>query len=243
MAKMRLDKFLSNMGCGSRKEVRAFVKKGAVTVDGAKVSDFDMKIETGANRICLFDEEITFREHIYLLMNKPEGVITATDDPSNRHTTVIDLLSDEYACFGLFPVGRLDKDTVGLLILTDDGIFAHKTLAPKNRVPKVYYAVIEGCVSQNAINSFKNSVVLDDGYVCAPAELEISASNAEKSEVLVTLTEGKFHQVKRMFAAIGKRVLYLRRIGFGGIKLDESLAEGECRELTECEHEKIQEYL
>jgi 16S rRNA pseudouridine516 synthase len=166
-------------------------------------------------------------------MNKPDGVISATYD--NRDETVVDLLEVEHQVFEPFPVGRLDKDTVGLLLLTNDGELNHRLISPKWKVDKVYFAKIDKEVTEADIKAFQKGITLDDGYVCKEAKLEIQSASEEGSEVLVTIQEGKFHQVKRMFEAVGKKVVYLKRIEFGTLKLDEDLEEGEYRELTEKE--------
>lgn len=227
----RLDKIISNLGYGSRKEVKIMVKKGMVVVDGIIVKDSGMQIDPEKANIIINGEEINYRKYIYLMMNKPDGVVSATFD--NYDETVIDLLHPEHQVFKPFPVGRLDKDTVGLLLLTNDGELNHKLLAPKSHVDKVYYARINLAVDENDIKAFNEGIVLDDGYKCMSAKLEILSTSEEGSEIQVTIQEGKYHQVKRMFQARGKKVVYLRRIKFGDLLLDESLEEGEYRELTE----------
>ena len=227
----RLDKIISNLGYGSRKEIKQLARKGFVEVDGVVVKDSGMLIDPEKAKVVVNGEEIFYRKHIYLLMNKPAGVISATND--NREETVIDLLEIEHQVFNPFPVGRLDKDTVGLLLLTNDGELNHRLISPKFHVDKVYYAKIDKKVTDNDVKKFKEGITLDDGYKCKEAKLEIINANEEGSEVLVTIQEGKFHQVKRMFEAVDKKVMYLKRIEFGTIKLDEDLEEGEYRELTE----------
>ena len=165
------------------------------------------------------------------MMNKPDGVVSATFD--NRDETVIDLLEIEHQVFEPFPVGRLDKDTVGLLLLTNDGELNHRLISPKWKVDKVYYAKIDKKVTEADIKKFKNGITLDDGYICKEAKLEILESSDSGSEVMITIQEGKFHQVKRMFEAVDKSVVYLKRVEFGTLQLDEDLEEGEYRELTE----------
>lgn len=176
-----------------------------------------------------------YRKYVYLLLNKPAGVVSATFD--NYDETVIDLLDPEYQVFEPFPVGRLDKDTVGFLLLTNDGALNHKLIAPKNHVDKVYYAEIDKPVDEKDVESFRKGIVIDDGYKCMPGKLEIISSTEDGSEVFVTIQEGKFHQVKRMFEALDKSVVYLKRVKFGPMELDETLEEGEYRELTEDEVE------
>lgn len=227
----RLDKILSNVGYGSRKEVKAIVKKGMVTVDGVVVKDSGMNVDPEASEIFINGEEVIYREFVYLMMNKPDGVISATYD--KHDTTVIDLLEPEDAVFEPFPVGRLDKDTVGLLFLTNDGDLNHRLISPKWHVDKVYYAQIDKVVDESDIKAFEDGITLDDGYKCMPGKLKILGDYENGSEVEITIQEGKFHQVKRMFEARDKSVVYLKRISFGGIPLDETLEEGQYRELTQ----------
>jgi 16S rRNA pseudouridine516 synthase len=227
----RLDKVLSNLGYGSRKEIKALTKSGRVKVGGIVVKDSGMNIDPEKSKIFIGEEEVLYRKYIYLMMNKPPGVVSATFD--NRDATVVDLLEVEHAVFKPFPVGRLDKDTVGLLLLTNDGELNHKLISPKWHVDKVYYAKINKAVGEEDIKAFEKGVVLDDGYKCMSAKLEILKVDEQGSEVRVTIQEGKFHQVKRMFISVGKEVTYLKRVEFGALKLDETLEEGEYRELTE----------
>ncbi|MEY2354583.1 pseudouridine synthase [Lysinibacillus capsici] len=226
---MRLDKLLANMGYGSRKEVKQLLKQKAVTVDGDYVKDAALHVDPEKQIVSVFGERVVYTEFVYLIMNKPPGVISATEDL--RDETVIDLLEPLHQHFQPFPVGRLDKDTEGLLLLTNDGQLAHNLLSPKKHVPKVYYAQIEGVVTEEDAEKFANGVELNDGYVTKPGKLVILKS-AQQSEIELTIQEGKFHQVKRMFEAVGKRVTYLKRISMGSLKLDENLALGEYRELT-----------
>lgn len=227
----RLDKVLSNLGYGSRKEIKQAVKKGFIEVNGELAKDNGMQINPEVDRVFVNGEEIFYRKYIYLMMNKPDGVVSATFD--NRDETVIDLLEIEHQVFNPFPVGRLDKDTVGLLLLTNDGELNHRLISPKWKVDKVYYAKIDKMVTENDIEKFKKGITLDDGYTCKEAKLEIKEASESGSEVLITIQEGKFHQVKRMFEAVDKKVVYLKRIEFGTLKLDKDLEEGEYRELTD----------
>ncbi|HEY8891604.1 MAG TPA: pseudouridine synthase [Clostridium sp.] len=229
----RIDKILSNLGHGTRKEVKTLLKKGLVEVDGIKISDSATKVDPDNTVIKVSGEEINYRKFIYIIMNKPSGVVSATIDKYDE--TVIDLLDQEYHAFKPFPIGRLDKDTVGLLLITNDGELNHKLIAPKNHVDKVYYAEINKFVDEVDIKAFKKGVVLDDGYKCMPAILEILNANENGSEVKITIQEGKFHQVKRMFESVDKKVVFLRRISFGPLKLNEDLSEGQYRELSEDE--------
>ncbi len=209
---MRIDKMLANLGFGSRKDVKGLLKSGAVVINDYVVKDAKHQIDPENDCITLNGEPIEYRKYIYLMMNKPPGVISATED--HHDETVIDLLEMADLVFEPFPVGRLDKDTEGLLLITNDGQLAHRLLSPKKHVPKMYYAVINGVVTEEDVEAFKNGVTLDDGYVTKPGELTILKSGL-RSEIELTITEGKFHQVKRMFQAVGKRVVYLKRMHNG----------------------------
>ncbi|EPZ37730.1 MULTISPECIES: pseudouridine synthase [Anoxybacillus] len=227
---LRIDKLLANMGYGTRKEVKKLLKAGVVKVDGMTVKDAKTHVNPKEQVVTVWGEEVEYKPFIYLMMNKPKGVISATEDAVEE--TVVDLLEEEDRIFDPFPVGRLDKDTEGLLLLTNDGQLAHQLLSPKKHVPKTYEAIIDGEVTEDDIAAFRRGVVLDDGYETKPAELVIIRSGL-RSDVRITITEGKFHQIKRMFQAVGKRVIYLKRIQMGPIPLDETLEPGEYRELTD----------
>ncbi|KMY43442.1 pseudouridine synthase [Bacillus sp. FJAT-27916] len=227
---MRIDKLLANSGFGSRKDVKKLLKSGAVLCNEKKITDAKAHVDPEQDQIMVHGELVEYREFIYVMMNKPQGYISATED--DRLQTVLDLLEPEDAYMKPFPVGRLDRDTEGLLVLTNDGQLAHDVLAPKKHVPKTYYAVIDGAVDEVDIERFKQGVTLDDGYVTKPGELTILKSGTQ-SEIELIITEGKFHQVKRMFEAVGKKVVYLKRIAMGALLLDESLEPGEYREMTE----------
>lgn len=231
IAMERLDKVLANLGYGSRKEVKALVKDGEVEIDGIPAKDSSMQLDPEKSEIKVSGEVVNYRKYIYLIMNKPDGVVSATYDKYDE--TVIDLIDDEYKVFEPFPVGRLDKDTVGLLLITNDGELNHRLISPKWHVDKVYYAEIDKKVDKSDIAAFEKGIVLDDGYKCMSAKLEILNTSEHGSEVLVTIQEGKFHQVKRMFNSVDKNVVYLKRIKFGPIDLDENLEEGQSRELTD----------
>jgi 16S rRNA pseudouridine516 synthase len=234
----RLDKVLSNFGYGTRKEIKDAVKNGLITVDGNIVKDSGMHVDPENSVIRIGDETLRYRKFVYVMMNKPDGVVSATYD--NHLKTVIDILPEEFRCFELFPVGRLDIDTEGLLVLTNDGQTAHELLSPKKHVSKRYYAIIEGEVTEQDIIEFKQGVVLDDGYKTLPGELFILKSG-DVSEIELVIYEGKFHQVKRMFEAVDKRVKYLKRVSMGGLTLDDDLETGECRELDEKEIELLKQ--
>ena len=235
--KQRVDKVLSNLGYGSRAELKKFCKQGLVFVNGKAVSNPGLQVDTDIDEIVFNGEKINYREFIYLMMNKPDGYISATFD--KHDPIVLDLIDDEYLVFEPFPVGRLDKDTEGLLVLTNDGQLAHRVLSPKKHVPKTYYAKIDGKVTEEDIEAFKNGVTLDDGYETMPSELVILKSD-NISEIELTIHEGKFHQVKRMFESVGKTVVYLKRLSMGALKLDETLELGEYRELTDEEVKLIE---
>lgn len=237
MKKMRLDKLLANMGRGTRSEVRRAVKQGRVSVDGMIVKDSGLILDPGTALVLFDDEQVLYRETIYLMLNKPQGVVSATEDKRDR--TVIDLLDPEDGVLQPFPVGRLDKDTEGLLLLTNDGRMSHELLSPRKHVPKIYEADVLGDVGDADVRAFSAGVTLDDGYETMPAQLtvreQVSGENGMLSRITLTIHEGKFHQVKRMFQSVGKEVVYLRRVSMGPLHLDETLALGEYRELTDSE--------
>ncbi|KIL36266.1 RNA pseudouridine synthase [Gordoniibacillus kamchatkensis] len=239
--KLRLDKLLAHMGFGTRSELKKLAKSGAIQVNGQTVKDSGLQVDPAADRISVDGEPVQYREFIYLMLHKPPGFVSATEDARDR--TVLELLSDHYRHFAPFPVGRLDKDTEGLLLLTNDGKLAHNLLSPRKHVPKTYIARVEGAVGADDVRAFAAGVTLDDGYVTLPAELRIEQSAAESADGLshieLTITEGKFHQVKRMFEAVGKKVKYLKRITMGPLRLDPDLPLGECRELTGDELEAL----
>lgn len=230
MTKERLDKVLANMGHGTRKEVKALVKSGEVEVNGVKVKDSSIHVDTESDIIEVSGERLVYKKYIYIMMNKPQGVISATEDDYDE--TVVDLLDGQAASFNPAPVGRLDKDTEGLLLLTNDGEMNHMLLSPKRHVPKRYYARIDGVVTGEDADKFKEGVTLEDGYKTMPAELDILISG-EVSEIELVIYEGKYHQVKRMFESIGKKVIFLKRLEMGPLKLDRNLQPGEYRELVE----------
>ncbi len=236
MEKMRLDKILSNSGLGSRKEVKQIIKSGEVYVSKKRITDPGYLVDPDKENILVNGEPLYYNKFYYLMMNKTAGVITATRDLNAQ--TVIDLLSHPYDKFNLFPVGRLDKDTEGLLILTNDGKLAHQLLSPKKHVSKTYYAEVTGKVGNNDIQAFKQGIQLDKDYITLPAELKILEA-ADISRVIITVYEGKFHQIKRMFNALSKKVIYLKRLSMSSLKLDESLKPGSYRELTPSELESI----
>ena len=236
--KQRIDKILSNLGYGSRSELKKLCKNGLVKVNGKVINNPGVQVDVENDEILFDGEKVVYKEFIYLMLNKPDGYISATFD--KRDPIVLDLIDKEDLIFEPFPVGRLDKDTEGLLVLTNDGQLAHRVLSPKKHVPKTYYAKVEGVVTEEDVKAFAEGVTLDDGYETMPAELEILKSD-DISEIELTIHEGKFHQVKRMFESVGKKVVYLKRLSMGKLKLDEGLALGEYRELTEEEVKMIEE--
>ncbi|CAM3582963.1 pseudouridine synthase [Brevibacillus invocatus] len=238
MKRERLDKVLANMGFGTRKEVKALVKNKVVVVDGKVATDPGMHVIPEEQEIVVDGEELNYKRWVYVMLNKPPGVVSATED--NLHETVVDLLPYEWA-IKVHPVGRLDIDTEGLLLLTNDGQFSHSLLSPKKKVEKEYFARIEGRVTEEHVKEFAKGVELED-FTTMPATLNI-LSSGETSEIRVTIMEGKFHQVKRMFAAFGLHVAYLQRVRMGPIPLDPSLELGEYRELTEEELEMLRNHI
>ena len=225
---MRIDKFISEMGIASRKEASLLAKKGQVLVDGAPVRDLSRHIDPKVNKITFMGKELCYRKFVYVMLNKPEGYVSATEDKINPYVT--ELLPEELQRMELFPVGRLDKDTVGLMILTNNGKLAHNLLSPKRHVEKLYRFECLDELSEECEKSFAEGITLADGYECKPAVIKLDAGR--KSGV-ITLTEGKYHQIKRMIAAVGSKISYLERIRFKDIELDASLARGEWRYLTD----------
>lgn len=236
--KLRIDKILSNVGYGSRAEIKVYCKKGLVKVNDKVISNPGTQVDTDTDKIEFNNEVVKYREFVYIMMNKPDGYLSATFD--KRDPIVLDLIESSYLAFEPFPVGRLDKDTEGLLVLTNDGKLAHRVLSPKKHVPKTYYAKIDGVVTEKDVKAFEEGVTLDDGYETMPSQLNILESG-EISEIELTIHEGKFHQVKRMFESVGKKVVYLKRLSMGKLKLDETLSLGEYRELTDEEVKLIEE--
>ena len=221
MALMRLDKFISNQTGMSRSEAREVLKSLRVTVNGVTEKHYDYKVDTDKDAVTVNGVSVSYNEYLYILMNKPKGVLTATED--KRQKTVLDLLSDDVRRKDMAPVGRLDKDTTGLLLLTDDGKTAHKIISPKSMVEKEYVAELDGDITEDCIRSFSEGVTLADGTKCMPAVLKRIKENVAS----ITICEGKYHQIKRMFGTAGLGVNGLTRIRIGGLCLPECLAEGE----------------
>lgn len=235
---MRLDKYLSNMGIGTRKQVKNLIGKGRVRVNDDLAKKSNLKIDIEKDKVYFDDKLIIYEEFLYYMLNKPSGVVSATRD--STYKTVIDLIDEDYGK-ELFPVGRLDIDTEGLLLITNDGQLAHKLLSPKNKVDKIYYAKINGLVTEEDKLAFKQGVDIGQGYITMPATLNI-LTTANISEVELTIHEGKFHQVKRMFQAVGKEVIYLKRISMASLKLDISLNLGQYRRLTDNELKELRKF-
>lgn len=233
MAVFRLDKYLAQAGLGTRSEVKTYIKKGLVKVNGIIAKKPDIKVNQETDSIEFQNETISLASYEYYLLNKPAGYVSATKD--NTAPTVLSLVKNTRK--DLFPVGRLDKDTEGLLLITNDGVLSHKLLSPKSHVDKTYYAIVEGIVDETDIAIFRQGVTIGDAdlNIAMPARLSIIETDSDKklSYINVTIQEGKFHQVKRMFQAVGKQVIYLRRTGFGCLTLTKDLALGEYRKLTE----------
>lgn len=235
---IRLDKYLADMGCGTRQEVKRLIRSGQVSVDGAVVKKPETKVEQTIQEVCLNGEMVRYKNFEYYMLNKPAGVISATEDRSCQ--TVVDLIKEKKRK-DLFPVGRLDKDTEGLLLITNDGELAHRLLSPKKHVDKCYFARVSGKVTEEDVISFENGInvgSLEQPEITMPGKLEVITSD-EISQIRLTIQEGKFHQVKRMFQAVGKEVIYLKRLRMGTLVLDENLSIGEYRPLTKEELEKL----
>ena len=224
---MRLDKYLSDATAYSRREIRGLVRRNAVTVNGAVAKNADMKVDECKDIVCVEGRTVEYRKFIYLMLNKPQGYLSATED--DRDPVVTDLVPEEFRHFAVFPVGRLDKDTEGLLLLTNDGQFDHELMSPRKNLFKRYYAELDMPATQDDVKAFAAGMVFKD-FTARPARLEIDPADPKK--VYVEIAEGKFHQVKRMCERVGKNVLFLKRVAIGELKLDETLPCGSVRELT-----------
>lgn len=224
----RLDKILASQGTLSRKEVKEMIRKGRIQLNGTVVKDSSVKVDENKDNVSVDGTEITLKKHIYIMLNKPQGVVSASD--SDKDETVVDLVPDELYRKGLFPAGRLDKDTTGFVLITDDGDFAHRILSPKNHIFKTYIAGLQHELSDEDIKSLENGITLGDGTVLKEAKVEVI--EGDKPFVRILICEGKYHQVKRMFAATGNKVVSLHRLKMGQLQLDDSLKPGECREIT-----------
>ncbi|MGE4484565.1 MAG: pseudouridine synthase [Oscillospiraceae bacterium] len=236
MALMRLDRILSAKSSFSRREAKSLVRDGLVTADGVKAVSPEEKYDPETAVIAIGGVPLDQKTHHYIMMNKPAGMVSSTEDP--RDSTVLELLDESLLHLDLFPAGRLDKDSEGLLILTDDGVYCHSVISPKKNVNKIYYIETFGVLTEADCRAFEDGIVLGDGMVCRPGRLEILESG-DVSRALVTICEGKYHQVKRMTASLGKPVKNLRRISIGALILDESLKPGQYRELSEAEAKTV----
>lgn len=238
---MRLDKLLSHAGLGSRKDVRKIIVSGEISVNDEKIVKAGFNVNPKTDVVKYLDMTVNYQEYYYVMLNKPEGIISATED--KYYETVVDWVDLDYNHVNLFPVGRLDIDTTGLLLLTNNGQVAHQLLSPKKKVSKRYEAIIDGIVTHSDVEKFQKGLNLGD-FISQPAELEILSLDHELSQsfIQVVITEGKFHQVKRMFEAVGKTVLQLKRIEMGPLKLDPNLELGDYRELTDDELKSLEPY-
>lgn len=234
----RLDKIIASQGQYSRSEVKKLIKGGRITVDGTVPKSSDLKFDPTTVKIEIDGELLCYKKHIYIMLNKPQGVISASNDKTQK--TVVDLVPKELFREGLFPAGRLDGDTTGFVLITDDGDFAHRILSPKNHIMKTYHATLRDALTQEDIVRFSQGLTLGDGTECLEAHVRV-LEKGEKNIAEIKIYEGKYHQVKRMFASLGNKVLELRRVKMGGLELDETLSEGECREITDEELKMITE--
>lgn len=240
MSLERLDKVISQQGVLSRSEVKKAILRGRVTVNDIVEKSYSRKINTESDTVALDGESINLEKYIYLIMNKPAGVVCATED--KREKTVIDIIPQEYKRKGLFPVGRLDKDTEGLLIITNDGDFAHRVTSPSKKVYKTYNAVIDSPINEDDIRAFEDGIVFKDGTICQKAYLstiKTSDKTEEKYTVQVKICEGMFHQVKKMLLVRGKKVLFLKRIGIGNLFLDSTLNKNEVKLMSDLDKNNI----
>lgn len=228
----RIDKIISSQGKYSRSEIKKLASQGRIKINDNIVKKVNEKIDIETSTIYIDNEKLDFKRNIYLILNKPKGYISASEDRSQK--TVLDLIPEKYFRKGLFPAGRLDKDTTGMMIITDDGEFAHNILAPRKHIEKTYRVQIDIDITEEMKEKFKQGIVLKD-HVCCPATIIVE----DKNTALITITEGKYHQIKRMFGCFGAKVVNLHRISMGGLQLPSDLEEGQCRELTKEELEKV----
>lgn len=237
MATMRLDRFFSSQEILSRKEVKEAVLKKQITVNGETAKKIDMQIDPQTAQVCYKGQAVAYEPFVYLMLNKPQGVVSATEDKTHR--TVLDLVPPELYRSDLFPAGRLDKDTVGFVLLTNDGDFAHRILSPKSHVSKRYEVTIDGPITAQDEEQLRSGITLADGYICKPCTLTL-LSDCENPVYEIILTEGKYHQIKRMFGSVGRGVVFLKRTHIGGLELDKTLPECGCRKIM---HKEILEIL
>lgn len=231
---IRLDKFLSGQLNISRNDAKELIKKRLVTINGTVAKLYETKVDPAKDTVVSEGREVTYRKHIYIMMNKPQGVVCSTRDGESK--TVLELVPPELFREGIFPAGRLDKDTEGFVFLTDDGALAHNILSPKKHVSKVYFARLEKEAEDSYIDLFAQGLEIDGGDVCLPAKIEILD---DRHEVYITIKEGMYHQIKRMAEAVGNKIVYLKRIKIGGVDLDPELPLGACREMLHKEIEDI----
>lgn len=230
---MRLDKLIASQGKYSRNDVKKLIKGGLVVVDGKTITTSDTKVDPLVSEVVINGEPFVYKEHLYLMLNKPKGVVSATDD--RVHKTVLDLVPQELRRDGLFPAGRLDADTTGFVLITDDGDFAHKILSPRSHVEKTYVAELADEISDEDIVKLEEGITLKDGFTCLPAKV----SRLSEKNIEIKIVEGKYHEIKRMIGATGNKVLELKRTKIGGLPLDIALESGFCREITQGELDKI----
>ena len=233
---MRLDKFISTTTTLSRAEAKKIIKKG-ILINDILIKSPDYKVDEFNDQVIVNGNRLVYQKYVYIMMNKPKNTVSATEDAIER--TVVDILRDEDRIYKVFPVGRLDKDTEGLMLLTNDGELAHKLISPKKDVEKKYYVEVSGELKNEHLQIVKEGLTLEDGYRCKPARLEILDSSEGNSTANIFITEGKFHQVKRMMKSLGTTVTYLKRLSIGSLKLDENLKLGEYRYLTDDELNKL----
>lgn len=225
------------MGCGTRTEIKNYIKKGMVTINGARIKSPNEKADTLLDQVTFEGREIEYLEYEYFILNKPAGVISASEDRNSE--TVLDLIAPGKSRKDLFPVGRLDKDTEGLLFITNDGLLAHNLLSPKKHVDKTYFLKTDGLLTEEHVELIAKGLLVEEGFVALPGELVILKATPEGSEANLTIREGKFHQVKRMMEAVGNTVTYLQRISMGPLSLPKDLGPGEYRTLTRQEIEAL----
>ena len=237
MSQQRLDKIIASQGRYSRSDVKRLARSGDISVNGKPVSDCGMKVDPEKDSITVCGESFGYSRFIYIMLNKPEGVVSASRSPGEK--TVVDLVPEELYRDGLFPAGRLDKDTTGFVLITDDGAFAHDILSPKKHIEKTYIAQLDRPIGEVELEEFRSGITLADGYECLPAGISVLSDDGLCVEI--KLREGKYHQIKRMAAACGSHVNKLHRVSMGGLSLDCSLAPGECRLLNDTELKKIKE--
>ncbi len=233
MKKERIDKIISSQANISRSDARRDIKRCLVTVNGEIIRDFSLQVDPESCEIVYNGQALSYKKYVYLIMNKPAGVLSASNDKSRK--TVVDLVPESLSRQGLFPVGRLDRDTTGLMLITDDGVFAHKVISPKSKIPKTYIAELDGNINEDMIKLFADGVTLADGARCKPALLKFKGEGLAE----ITITEGKYHQIKRMFGVVGLGVNTLCRISLGALSLPEDLGLGDCRELSKTEFQQI----